>query len=199
VRLVAGIMMLAVLSRTAAADDEEARVHPVRPLTTGLYFTGLGGAIDGVSTGGMGPTVELALGAGRTQVFVEGGVAWMQYGSLESREGFMVRGGVGARWIARSFELGDEAAVEMTLDGLVGADKIWWEHGGRLVRPELGLGVGLQMRKFHAPHVHLRFIVRVLFTPTDDDGMTAARCTGRCASASPLANGGMMFSIGGAL
>ena len=197
-RLVAGILLLA---SAATADDE---VTSVKRVTAALYFSGHGGAINGVSEGGMGPAVELAGGFGRTQVFLEGGIAWTTLGAVEPFEtGFMVRGGVGARWIARSFELDHEGAVEMTFNGLVGVQRIWWDESEQppddLTRPEFGLGVGLQMRKFKNPHVSIRFEMRVFFAPSDRETTTAARCAGECASDAPLTNGGLMFNVGAAL
>jgi hypothetical protein len=195
VRLLAGIVL------SAAPAFADGGVHPVKTLSAGLYFSGYGGALNGVSESGMGPKAELALGDGRTQYFVEAGLAWVTLGEVETYEsGFMTRGGLGARWIARSFDFDDAGAVEMTLDAVLGASKVWWESSGELVRPELSFGVGLQMRKFSGPHASIRFNVRAYFAPTDDDAATpVARCTSDCESSAPIANGGMMFSIGGAM
>lgn len=198
-RLLAGIFLIAVLSRTVAAEDEDPDVRPASPLGFAIYFTGHGGAIGGVAEGGMGPTVELALGAGRAQYFLEGSVAWVALGTEQVVTGVMARGGLGARWIARSFELGDSGALEMTIGGLAGASKIWWDQGGELVRPEFGFGVGIQMRKFHRPRTTFRFDLRVFFAPTDDVPIAAARCASACASSSPITNGGLMVSMGGGL
>jgi hypothetical protein len=188
--LLAGILLLAVLSRTAAAD-----VHPVRPLSAAVYFSGYSGAVNGVGENGIGPTADLALGLGRTQVFLEGGVAWVNFGEIEPRPtGVMTRGGLGARWIARSFAFEDEGAIEMTLEAIAGASKIWWDAGGTLVRPDFGLGVAIQARKFRSPHASLRFQLRAYFAPTDDE-VTTARCTRPCAPATGI-DGGLMFSIG---
>lgn len=195
-RLLAGILVTAVLSRTGFADS----VHPVRTLSAGLSFSGYAGATNGVPTNGVGPTAEVALGFGRTQLFLEGGPAWLKLGVLEPREdAFVVRGALGARWIARSFEFDNAGAVEMTLDALAGANKISRGADDRVVRPELALGVALQMRKFRNPHMSVHFRIRLYFTPTDDNAMTTARCTGGCESMSSFTDGGMMFSIGGGL
>jgi hypothetical protein len=151
------------------------------------------GALDGVTENGYGPTLELALGAGRTQYFLEGGVGWMTRGNHIREPGFMVRGGLGARYIARSFDFQGEGAIEMTLDGLVGAEKTWWRDDA-IVRPDFVLGVGLQMRKYGDPHVMIRASIRVFFAPTPgDDPMTAARDT---TPAAALTNGGLMFAVG---
>lgn len=194
-RLLAGILLLAVLSRTAAADE----VHPVKSLSAGLYFSGYGGGLNGVGESGMGPTAEVSFGSGRAHYFLEAGVAWMNLRALEPREsGFMTRGGLGARWIARSFDFDDEGAVEMAVDAVIGARKTWWESGGALVRPDISFGVGIQMRKFRKPHAAVRFHIRAYFAPADDDATVTARCTGDCpSSSSSFTDSGMMFSIGG--
>jgi hypothetical protein len=194
--LLAGILVTAVLSRTGSADS----VHPVKPLTAGLAFMGYAGATNGVAENGLGPTAELALGCGRTQYFLETGVAWMKLGVVEPQPGaFVWRGALGARWIARSFDFDRGGAVEMTLDALAGANKIWWDEGGDAVRPEFAAGVGFQMRKFHSPHFMARFGIRFYFAPTDDAVMPALRCTGKCPTPTPLTDGGVMFSFGGAM
>lgn len=199
-RLLAGMLLLAVVPRTAIAEDEDPDVEPVKTVTGGLYFSGHAGTLDGVAAGGLGPTAELALGSGRTQYVLEGGVAWVTLGASDvTDDGVMVRGALGARWIARSFDFDREGALEMTLAGLAGVRKSWWDARGEVVRPELGFGAGLQMRKYRRPHLGIRFEIRVVFTPGHDGAMTAARCTGDCEDAAPASSAGMMFSIGGAL
>ena len=194
-RLLAGIIALAVLPRTAAAE-----VYPVKQLTGGLAFVGYSGSLNGVTETGIGPQADVAVRMGRrTQLVVEAGLSRMHVGDVEPvQPGVLVRGAAGARWIALSFDFEGEGAVEMTLDALAGANKIWWDDGGTLVRPELGFGVAIQARKYRSPHVSFGFRIRVYFSPADDTPMTAARCTGSCGT-SPMQNGGTMFAIWGAL
>jgi len=191
--MLAGILLTAVLSRTAIADPEASEVHPVKPFSVAAQYVMRAAALDGVSESGGGPTIELALGSGRTQYFLEGGLGWMSYGVEPYETGFMVRGGVGARYIARSFQFGDGGAVEMTLDGLVGVERTRLDDD-TIVRPEFALGVGLQARVFDNPRFLIRFSLRVFFAPTGNDRMLAARGT---EPSVPLTNGGLMFGVGG--
>jgi len=201
VRFAAGILLLAVLCRTVVADPERSRVHPVKRLTFGAFFVGHGGTLDGESEGGMGPVVEVAYGSGRTQYFVETGFAWVTLTDEYSNEldtGKQLRGGIGARYIARSFPMDNDGAVEMILEGAVGAHKFWWASGDELVRPEISFGFGLQTRKYEDPHVSVRFGLRVFFAPTGEHTTTTARCTGTC-DTSTVSNAGILGFIGGAL
>jgi hypothetical protein len=201
VRIAAGILLLA-LTGVAGADVVADR-HPVKPLSWALYFSGLGGSANDVGIVGLGPSAEVALGFDRTQLFVEGGAYYASAGTPpENMAGFLVRGGAGARWIARSFEMDDEGAVEMVLDGVVGAEKFWWENGENLLRPEFAAGVGLQVRKYAHPAFAVRFTIRIYFAPSDDQihvpMAAAARCAGDCAPERHT-SGGIMFAIGGGL
>jgi hypothetical protein len=195
--MLAGILLTAVLCRTALADPEASQVGPVPAWSIGLAFTGHGGAIAGVPHSGLGPTVDVALGAGRTQYFVEGGPQWISFGTaMPYHRGFMLRGALGARYIARSFEIGyREGAVEMLLEGTAGAQKIWIEDGDERARPELGIGVGLQLRKYRRPQLAIRMSIRLVFTPGDEAPEIAARTT----QPSSFSSGGFLFSVGGAM
>ncbi len=195
-RLLAGILGLAVLSRTASADVEDGREAPVPWGAVGLAFTGQGGSLGGVPLGSMGPTAEIAFGANRTQYVLEGGVAWARLGTLDLEErGMQLRGAAGVRWIARSFELERRAAVELTLDAFGGVRKYWWRGGGELVQPEFDVGFGIQTRHLRSPHAVLRVSMRVVLSP-DDDAMTSARCTGDCDPRSGLSNAGFLVHVG---
>lgn len=212
-RLATGIF-LAVLTGTvgtataeaidpdADPEPEQPEVEPFRRFSAAIYFAGHGGAINGVNEGGMGPGAEVALGSGRKQLFVEGALAWLTAGvAPDYTRGFMVRGGVGARWIARSFDIERDGGIEMIFDGVVGAQKMWWDDV-TIVRPEISGGVGLQVRKYRTPGFAIRFTIRVFFAPTDDviPMKTAARCQKPCEQTTPShTNGGIMFAIGGGL
>jgi hypothetical protein len=196
VRLVAGIVLLAVLCRTVVAEPEEARVHRLKRWTVGAFFVGHSGTIDSEPESGMGPVVELARGLGRSQVFVEVGLAWITVGD-ERDKAKQLRGNLGARWIARSFAIDAAGAVEMFLESAVGAHEYWFDTGDEIVRPEISLGVGLQARKYEDPHLSFRFGMRVYFAPVDRDEMAVARCAGNCRST--VLNGGILFEIGVAL
>jgi hypothetical protein len=188
------LVLIGVLSSTAAAEPV-----PVRRVTAGLYFAGGASGIGDVPVGGMGPTAELAVGWGRSQLFVENGAAWMKIGpQTTGTRAFQLRGALGARWIARSLGFDDFGALEMTLEALGGVQRLTWD-GGSLVRPEVALGTGVQVRKYSSPHVTVRFGVRVVFTPrAAADESLAMRCTGECTSGG-RANTGIMVVVGASL
>jgi hypothetical protein len=191
--------VLAVLWGTAAADDDEPRVRPLRKASVGVAFSGGGGAINGVSTGGLGPIVEVGVGVNRTLIFLEGGYNWSTLGTEgEIDTGHQLRGALGARWIARSLDIERAAAIELVLEGLAGAHKYWWKQTGELVRPEFTIGWGLQVRKYRSPHVMFRFGFRMFWAPTDDDRVTTV-ARGAARSDLPATNGGFIVVVGGAL
>lgn len=188
----AAFVVIGVLSSTAAAD--EPRVRPVRPVSAGVFFTGGATAVAESSASMIGASVELAAGWGRTQLFVENGFAWMQIGpQLAPRSGRMLRGALGVRWIARSWQIDRSAAVEMPFEAVAGAQRVSWDDQV-LVRPEIAVGTGIQIRAFQRPRFTVRFGMRVVWTPPDDAAV-AMRCTGDCAP-SPRGNTGFMVVLG---
>lgn len=187
---------VATLTAPALADDEpdgpdaeeDAMYAPVprRSLAIGLQVHG--SRIGGRSESGVGPSLELALGRHRWQYFVEGSVAtsgmneWTAP-ALESRvDGRLLRGMLGARWVARQFQFNSSGGLELVLLGGLGIQRFAFEGDvvdGRLTRPEITAGFGLQGRSFRRPRIAFRLDARAVFTPNSAESSLVA-CRGDC-------------------
>jgi hypothetical protein len=68
----------------------------------------------------------------------------------------------------------------------------------RLVRPDLGLGVGYLIRAFYGrtKQAGFRVSARVFFAPTDRETVLAA-CRGMCTLGASNTNSGLMGVLGG--
>lgn len=167
-------------------DDEDGAFVALPTYSIGVLLAGHGTRIGGHSETGFGSSLELALGGGRWQYFVEGGIATssMTAGTTGTSAmdvgGSMAHGGLGARWLARQFRPDSGAGVELYLLSRVGVERFHLEDV-RLIRPELALGFGLQVRLFSRPRLAFRLDARVLYTPSDPDDALVA-CTGNCAA-----------------
>lgn len=194
--MLAGILLIAVLSRTAHADPERSEVVPVPAWSIGLAMAAHSGTVAGQPSAGYGPSAELAIGARRTQLFLEGGPQWIWLGMPGALErGLLLRGAVGARYLARSFELGGAGAMEMLIEGVGGAQKIWLAADD-ITRPELAFGIGFQVRRYARRQITMRVSIRAMFTPGGAHSDSAARTT---QPSSAFANGGPMVLLGGAM
>jgi hypothetical protein len=161
-----------------------------------VQVVGHSSRLSGLAEGGWGPGLELALGHGRWQLLAEGSVAWVTAGPVDQEvHGRQLRGGGAVRWIARSFELMDFAAVEMALEAFAGVERFDWQGGGALVRPDLGVGVGWQIRTLKHHQLGFRSEARVFFAPTDRDAATAV-CRGTCTMPASTSSAGLMAIFG---
>lgn len=175
-----------------APDEDDDDASPYVPLarhSIAVGFLGHGTRIAGVSESGGGPVVELALGIGRWQPFAEamiasaGASSWTAPATDMRVDGWMGRGGLGIRWLARQFAPDDGGAFELYLQAFAGVERFWWHDGTRLLRPDVGVGLGTQIRVFAFHDLTMRLDARVLFTPADRDGMWVS-CRGACPSSS---------------
>jgi hypothetical protein len=173
--------VLTVIAATSAAHAgvESGGATPVAKRSMALSFMGHASKVGGLDEDGMGPHVELALGSGRWQYFGEFDAAWVSasHGALKT-DGFLARGGAGVRWLARSFAIEESGAIEMNLEAFTGIERFWWTGGGRLMRPDVGAGVGWQVR-FFKPHMAFRIMTRVFFAPDEREAATTV-CRGIC-------------------
>jgi hypothetical protein len=154
---------LGMIPGTASGDDDprEPRSLPRHSVT--LALGGHSSRLAGMSEGGFDTSLEYALGHQRWQVFAEGTVSSTTLGPHAMDLGGMrLRAGLGARWIVRSFELEDLAAIEMTLEAFSGIQQFRWSGGGVLARGDLGFGPGMQVRVFRRGAI-VRFATRVSF------------------------------------
>jgi hypothetical protein len=147
------------------------------------------GNLDGVRASSVGGDLEVALSDHRWQYFAELGGGRAHLG--DDIGGLSGRAGIGVRWIARSARLEREGAIEMTLEAFTGVERYWWDTGAQRTRPDLGAGVGWQLRWFH--HITLRSTARVVFAPSDRD---LAVCRGECPARMSTTNAGLMAVIG---
>lgn len=175
------LVVLTLLAASAVARAEVAAPSVGRHTLT-LGMIGGGGHLAGLDLGGFGPNLEVALGSGRWQYFTEGGAMIVSLGGPGvDTGGYQVRGGLGARWIARSLQFDHSAAVEMTLEGFTAVSEYWWTGGGRLLRPEVGVGVGWQVRFLDNLRYATRMTIRIAFGP-DDPQRAMTACKGACPS-----------------
>lgn len=195
-----------LLASGPAQAETGAESNPGLPPVAGrsitLGFTGQGGKVAGVPLGSVGPSVELALGHRRLQSFVEGSVSLVWLGVDTDRStGVQWRGGVGVRWLARSFELGRRASLDMHLEAVGGMSRFQLEDRARFSRPDLGIGVGYQLRAFReranrpARQVAFRVSARAVFARSDSRDEQIA-CRGTC-EMSPATDSGLMMVLGG--
>jgi hypothetical protein len=185
-----------VLSGTASADVEESSIAPVPPVSAGIFFTGFGGT----GVGGMGPTVEVAFGANQTQYVLEGGISWVRAGVPEHEiKGRQLRGAAGLRWIARSFELDRNGAIEFALEAFGGVHRIAWYDGGDLTQPEFSFGWVVQGRHYRRPGVRMGMSMRAVLTRAPEDDKVFARCATCEPTKGTFSSAGIMIMIGASL
>jgi hypothetical protein len=203
VRHVALALALVVAAAAPArGDDDGPEYVPAAKRSIGFGIVGHASRIGGVSEGGGGPSLELAVGVGRWQPFAEAAVSSAGFESwtmpaAESRiDGWMARGGLGVRWIATQFMLEPGAAFEMYLETFGGFERFWWNAGGRLTRPDVGVGVGTQVRVWKPFHTTIRLDARIVFTPGDRNGLWVS-CRGSCPpSSQSTSSTGLMAGLG---
>lgn len=189
------ITVIAALTAPALADEEpEFSPLPKRSVAVGVQ--GHGTRIGGRSEGGFGAVLEAALGRGRWQYFGEASIASAGYDAptaddpVARIEGRMVRGGLGLRWLARQFAPNSSAGIELFLLSALGAQRFYFTDGGRLTRPEVALGFGIQGRVFRKPRLAFRIDARAVFTPNNRESALVA-CRGDCMSEAGSSTGFM--------
>ncbi len=163
------ICVLLATPAVAGADG----LHPYAPVSTSLSVMIRDDHGGGTETTSAGATLELAVGSGRFQYFAEGTSAFLQ--STDS--GSEMRGGLGVRWLARSFEIGREGAFELDLEGLTGLTRLHHDAGDTRVYPDVGFGVGWAVRMLD-PRIVFRVSARAMFEQTRRDGMSASSVPG---------------------
>lgn len=172
---------LLLVAGTARAEGDDFVAAPGHAVSLGAvaHASRLGAA----SESGMGGDLEGALGSDRTQYFGELALAHATIdamtGTSAGASGYLGRAGFGVRWLARQFQPERGGGIELFVEAVTGVERYWWVDGGRLTRPDLGVGIGMQMRawKFHG--LTLRLGSRVMFAPTDrESSLVICRGTG---------------------
>jgi len=169
-----GRMALVLLFAAGTAHADVFEPAPGRAVELGVvgHASHIGGDVEG----GMGPGLELALGSGRWQYF---GEAMLEHAETDTTmaTGWMGRGGLGVRWLARQFQPEPGGGVELFLEASTGVERYWWQGGGQLTRADFAAGAGMQVRAWSLHGLTLRLGMRVVFTPTDRDAALVA-CRG---------------------
>lgn len=206
VRTLALTVITAVCALAAPAladeepDDEDGAYIPNRTLTVGAGPQVHGSRIGGRSESGTGLSIEAAYGRGRWQYVAEGTVSSSNKDDLNQGAdriaGNQLRAAIGLRWIARQFQLDETGGLELLLLSTLGVQRYHHDNGDRVIRPEVGLGFGVQARKLRRPRFTYRLDARLVFTPNDRDS-ALVRCRGTCAMDTSTTTGFMTgMSIG---
>lgn len=181
---------LALLAGTArAGDQDDPPFAPLRALQLAAGFTAYATPVNGTSEGGAGPALELALGHQRFQAFAAATLATAATEDLtdsplgRTLHGWLGTAVIGTRWVARQYQPDATFGVELLLEAAAGAQRFWWRDGTRLTRPELELGLALQMRGLDRLHYAVRLDARVVLAPAGS-GATGTACRGGCAMTS---------------
>jgi hypothetical protein len=196
------VLAFVLVPALAAADDGAAPVAS-HAVTVGVigHVTKLGG----LNESGWGPNVELALGGGRWHYFAEGSVSWIGAGPEGAVvDGTQLRGGLGVRWLARSFEIGRAdlngtgGSFDLLFEAFGGVQRFSWDAdvAGPLVRPDIGAGIAwqLRVRAFHR-QLAFRSSARVAFAPADRESVSAV-CRGTCTMPARSSNSGVVVVFG---
>ena len=179
-RAAALILVLCVAGPAAAEAPVTAWPRWAPEVGFGAHVSQIGAR----SEGGVDGVVALAYGTGRLQLFGEATLGTAGFDNtattpaLEtSIDGSRVWLGGGARWLARQFVIDRELLVEMALHAQSGVERYAFSDGSKLVRPDVAIGAGVDIR---TPKIHdltTRIEVRVVFTPNDT---TSIACRGTC-------------------
>jgi hypothetical protein len=183
-----------------AVDDPELAYVAVPTVAGGVGVIGHATYLGALPETGYGPSVELALGSGRSQLFGEAALAYVSQQSWSSSAydanvvGWMARGGLGVRWLARQYQIDRKGGVELFLLGGAGVQRYWWKTGGKRTRPDVDLGVAMQVRAWGYHQIGMRIEARVVFAPNDRT-MAAAACRGTCAMITDAPNAGLLTGM----
>jgi hypothetical protein len=166
-------------------DDEDGAFvpFPKRSIGFGLMIHGTGIGSDRES--GVGPVAEFAIGRDRWQYLAEFAISTSTRQEANADPSYdmgiagkVLHGGAGVRWLARQFRPDQGAGVELFLLSMLGVQRFTFDDG-RLTRPELAAGFGMQVRTYRRPRLAFRLDARVLFIPNSNDS-SLVQCRGRC-------------------
>ncbi len=179
----------------AGVSSAAAEHHAPRPLPRfemGVSLMGFGAGVGASAVGGVGLNFEMGVSRGRWQMFGEAAQLW---GFHEKRDGMGGRFGAGVRYLARSVEVDNSAAIELFGEASLGLEAFAWRQGGQLVQPDLTIGGGAQVRKLRDYPVLIHFGGRLLLTPAQNVTSGPA-CRGACGSTSSMPVQGFMALVG---
>lgn len=197
----ASLCLLIVTAATSAARADVEDRDPIPPQTRSVAvgIMGHAGRYLGQTEGGWGPYLQLAAGSGRWQYFAELAANRLTSGKDEAeRLGMFVRGGAGVRWLARSFMFDRRGSIDMNLEAFAGLGQLAFEHGEKVMRPDLGVGVGYQVRKLTSWKLSFNVTARAYFAPHDHSAAPMIACRGTTCSTdtAPSSSSGLMALFG---
>jgi hypothetical protein len=183
--------MRMLLLLTALCGAQEARADAAWPKRMhGLYIGGGATFLGNESIGGPALTTDYAIGHGRWMFGGETTAQWLPDAGIDVRAGALVR------YLARSFRPDSSASIELYGDASPGVEVIA-ANGAKVVRPDLRIGGGLQVRM---RRVAIRIGLRITFAPPiDRDVVEAIACHGECMSPiteAPVIDDGMQVVLG---
>jgi len=174
--------MVICAAGTAAAEDQ------VTPWPRWAPEVGFGAHVSQIgarSEGGVDGVLALSLGLGRWQLFGSAtlGTAGVNNTATTPALEMAVDGsrawfGGGIRWLARQYAPERDFLIEMDLHAQTGIERYAFGDGTRLVRPDVAVGVGWDVRSPGLHQLTTRLDVRIVFTPTNEDALVA--CRGTC-------------------
>jgi hypothetical protein len=183
---------------TAAAEP------PFTPWPRWAPEVGFGAHVSQIgarSEGGIDGVMALAYGTGRLQLFGEATLGTAGFDNTATTpalemtiDGSRVWLGGGVRWLARQLFIERELLVEMALHAQSGVERYAFSDGSKLIRPDVAVGVGVDIRTPKLHQLTTRIEVRVVFTPDDT---AAIACRGTCdqrASTMPGLDMGITFA-----
>lgn len=185
VALTAAAPAVAHADDPATDDDEDGAFVPLPKRSAGFGLLIHGSRIGGDTESGVGPYIEYALGRDRWQYVGEGSLSTTSRNLPNAPSdamavgGKMLHGALGVRWLARQFRPDEGGGIELFLTSMLGAQRFYFSDGGRLTRPELAVGFGLQVRTYKRPRIGFHLDARIVFTPNDRES-SLVRCVGSC-------------------
>jgi len=185
-RIVLGLTLVSATAHAEVYEEDPAEFHAAPGAGLAVGFFDHDSQVGGIHESGVGADAEAALGHGRTQFFAELTVMSAKLETMDGPRGTFGRAGAGVRWLARQFTPEREVGLELFLEAVTGVERYWWNGGGQLTRPDLGVGVGTQVRIWEIHNLTIRLTGRVLFAPTDP-GSSLIACRG---AGCPVGTGG---------
>jgi hypothetical protein len=191
------IVTVIAVTAPARADVDDRDPIPMQRTTVAVGIMGHGGRYLGHDETGFGPYLEVAGTRNRWSYFVELGAARLKSEDTGGK-GLYPRGGVGVRWLARSFLFDEHGGIDMNLEAFAGLGQLRWEHGDKVLRPDLGLGVSYQLRLLKPFKLALRVSARAYFAPNDHSAAPMAVCRGAtCSTEVPRSSSSGLMAVFG--
>jgi hypothetical protein len=187
-------IVAAIVICTAGAAVAETPYTPWPRWAPEIGFGAHVSRIGARSEGGVDGVLALAFGTGRWQLYGSAtlGTAGFDNTSTTPALAMAVDGsrtwlGGGVRWLARQYA-DDEGLIEMDLHAQSGVERYSFGDGSVLVRPDIAVGAGWDVRVPTFHQLTTRIEVRIVFTPNDRAAAPIA-CRGSCDAGTATTSG----------